>query len=152
MNSLLDTLTYPPFAQNPPAKVDGKIVGLVVAILSAIGLLFGLGGIVAVLGVGAVAAAAGVSYIVPLALLGLLVALVAYVLSLMGGWQMYQGKTQGKRLVVAGLALSFLGQLVYGIGSTLGNVIVALIILAAIYYVVVISRLPGEQTVTPRSS
>jgi hypothetical protein len=148
MSSLLDTLAYPPFAANPPAKVDGKIVGLVAAILSALGLLFGLLALLAVLTLGPVATAAGVHYVVWLALIGLLVALVAGVMTLLGGWQMYQANAAGKRLLVGGLALSFLGNLVYGLGSSLGGVLFTLLVTAAIYYVVVISRVPGEQAPT----
>jgi hypothetical protein len=148
MASFLDTLTYPSFAANPPSKVDGKIVGLVCAILSAVGVLFGLLGLIAVLGLGAVAAATRAYGIPALAVIGLLVALVAGVMTLMGGWQMYKGNAAGKRLVVLGLAISFIGNLVYGLGSSLGNVLFTLIVTAAIYYVVVISRVPGEQAPT----
>jgi len=74
----LDTLVNPPFANDPPVKVnlDAKVVGLVVAILAGLGALFGLLALLAVLGLGA--AFAGVFF---LAFIGLLVGVVGDVRS-----------------------------------------------------------------------
>ena len=74
----LDTLVNPPFANDPPVKVnfDAKVVGLVVAILAAIGALFSLLALLGLLGASAVAGSgfAGIFFI---ALIGVLVNLVA---------------------------------------------------------------------------
>ena len=151
----LNTLVHPPFAQNPPVKlnIDAKILGIIIAVLSALAILFGLGGLLAVLGLGALLAPAGAAGWLPLAFIGLVVVLISDVISLMGGWQMYQGNAAGKRLVIYGLAIAFLGEIVYGIGYvSLGGVILPIIVIAIIYYLVVISRVPGEQAVPPTTS
>jgi hypothetical protein len=54
---------------------------------------------------------------------------------------MYNGNVEGKRLVIYSLAISFVAQIVTGIGfAQLGNVILSLVVIAVIYYLVVISR------------
>jgi hypothetical protein len=137
----LDTLVNPPFANDPPVKlnVDAKVVGLVVAILAAIGGLLSLFGLLGLLGVGAVFGG-----IFALALIGIAANLVADVMMAIGGWQMYQGNESGKRLVIYGLAIAFLAQIVLALGYTAGSAILQLIVLAIIYYVVVVSRFPGQ--------
>jgi len=135
----LDTLVNPPFANDPPVKVnlDAKVVGLVVAILAALGALLSLLALLALLGAGAVAGSTfgGIFFI---ALIGVLVTLVADVMAAIGGWQMYQGSESGKRLAIYGLALAFVAQ----IGSAGG--ILGLILLAIVYYAIVVSRYPGQ--------
>ncbi len=140
----LDTLVNPPFANDPPVKlnVDAKVVGLVVAILAAIGGLLSLFGLLGILGVGAALTAFG--GIFALALIGIAANLVADVMMAMGGWQMYQGAESGKRLVIYGLAIAFLAQIVLALGYTAGSAILQLIVLGIIYYVVVVSRFPGQ--------
>ncbi len=149
----LNTLVNPPFAQDPPIKlnVDAKILGAVVALLSVLGILLGLGALPALLGVGAfLAPFAG---FVQLIFIGVIVGLVANVMSLIGGWQMYQGKVGGKRLVVYGLAVWFLGEILSGIGFfSVGNVILPILVIAIVYYLVVISRFPGEQSLPPKTT
>jgi hypothetical protein len=73
----LDTLVNPPFANNPPVKLnlDAKVVGLVVAILGGLGALFAFLGLLGLLGVGAALSAfAGIFF---LALIGVILNLVA---------------------------------------------------------------------------
>src|SRR2546428_1242227 len=105
----LDTLVTPPFANDPPVKVnfDSKVVGLVVAILAGLGALLSLLALLGLLGASAVAgsAFAGIFF---LALIGVLVNLVADVMAAIGGWQMYQGNASGQRLAVYGSAPGFL--------------------------------------------
>lgn len=144
----LDTLVNPPFANDPPVKVnlDAKVVGLVVAILAAIGVLFGLLAVIGLLGVGAaVAAFAGIFF---LAIIGVIVNLVADVMILMGGWRMYQGNEAGKRLVIYGLAISFVAEVILLIGYSAGSAILQLLVLAVLYYAVVVSRYPGQANST----
>jgi len=137
----LDTLVNPPFANDPPVKVnfDAKVVGLVVAILAGIGALFSLLALLGLLGANAVAgtAFAGIFFI---ALIGVLVNLVAEVMAAIGGWQMYQGNENGKRLAIYGLALAFVAQIVQMIGFASAGGIVGLILLAIVYYAIVVSR------------
>jgi uncharacterized membrane protein YfcA len=126
----LNTLVNPPFAQDPPVKlnIDARLLGLVVAIISALGALFA---VLALLIIGTH----------PLALIGSLVAIVGGVLAAVGGWRMYRGNMEGKRLVIYSLALSFISAIVTGIGyAKLGNAILSLCVTAVIYYLVVISR------------
>ena len=137
----LDTLVNPPFANDPPVKVnfDAKVVGLVVAILAGIGGLFALLALLGLLGLGATFAG-----IFLLAIIGILVSLVGDVMAAMGGWQMYQGNASGKRLAIYGLALTFLAEIILMIGFSAGSAILQLILLAVLYYAVVVSRYPGQ--------
>lgn len=151
----LNTLVNPPFAKDPPVKVDidAKILGIVVAILSGLGILFGLGLLIGLMGIGAVLARYGFGGFLPLAYLGALVILAADIMSLMGGWRMYQGDREGKRLVIYGLAIGFVGQIIYGLGyASIGSVILPLVVLAIVYYLVVVSRFPGEAPTPPTTS
>ena len=61
-----------------------------------------------------------------------------------GGWQMYQGNESGKRLAIYGLALAFLAQLVQMIGFGSAGGILSLILLAILYYAIVVSRYPSQ--------
>jgi hypothetical protein len=80
-----------------------------------------------------------------------LVNLVADVMAAIGGWQMYQGNESGKRLAIYGLALAFVAQLIQiiGFGSAAG--ILGLILLAIVYYAIVVSRYPGQAPSASRS-
>jgi hypothetical protein len=137
----LDTLVNPPFANDPPVKVnlDAKVVGLVVAILAGIGALFALFALLGLLGLGA--AFAGIFF---LAIIGVLISLVSDVMCVIGGWQMYQGNASGKRLAIYGLALTFVAEIILMIGLSAGSSILQLILLAVLYYAVVVSRYPGQ--------
>src|SRR2546427_8825384 len=141
----LDTLVNPPFANDPPVKVnfDSKVVGLVVAILAGLGALLSLLALLGLLGASAVAGSTfgGIFFI---ALIGVLVTLVADVMAAIGGWQMYQGNESGKRLAIYGLALAFLAQLVQMIGYGSAGGILGLILLAIGYYAVLGSPYPGQ--------
>jgi hypothetical protein len=149
----LDTLLHPPFENDPPVKlnISAKIIGLIAAIFAAIGFLIYLVAIPGVLLIGTATTFLGVATgvvhpgILILALLGLLIGLVADLLTLVGGYRMYQENPAGKKLVIYGLAVSTVASLVYDIGSaTLFGFIWTLIINGIIYYIVVISRFPGE--------
>jgi hypothetical protein len=143
--STLDTLVNPPFANDPPVKVnlDAKVVGLVVAILAGLGALLGLLALLALLGASATAATTfGGIYIV--ALIGVVVNLVADVMAALGGWQMYQGQESGKRLAIYGLAIAFVAEIIQMIGFGSASGIIPLIILALFYYAIVVSRYPTK--------
>ena len=73
-----------------------------------------------------------------------LAGLVADVMSLLGGWQMYQGIADGKRLVIYGLAIGFVAQIVSALGyASIGSLILPILVILVVYYLVVISRFPG---------
>jgi hypothetical protein len=149
--SALDTLVNPPFANDPPVKLnlDAKVVGLVVAILAGIGALFALLGLLALLGASAAATAfAGIFFI---AFIGVLVSGVADVIALVGGWQMYKGNESGKRLAIYGLAIAFVAEVIWMVGFASGSGILQLILLALLYYAVVVSRFPGQAPSTSAS-
>jgi hypothetical protein len=140
----LDTLVNPPFAKNPPVKLnlDAKMVGLVVAILGGLGALFAFLGLLGLLGLGAALSAfAGIFF---LALIGVILNLVADVMAAIGGWQMYQGNESGKRLAVYGLAIAFVAEIIQMIGFSSTSAIVPLILLALVYYAIVVSRYPAK--------
>jgi hypothetical protein len=148
-------LLNPPFADDPPIKlnVNAKILGIVIAVLSALGILALLGALTALLGLGVLFASLGFAGILPMAFLGILVGAAADVASLVGGWRMYQGNADGKRLVIYALAIGFLGQIVTGFGyASFGNVILPVIVILVVYYLVVISRFPGATPQPPPPS
>ncbi|HVS04866.1 MAG TPA: hypothetical protein VHK65_01700 [Candidatus Dormibacteraeota bacterium] len=140
----LDTLVNPPFAKNPPVKLnlDAKVVGLVVAILGGLGALFVFLALLGLLGFGAALSAfVGVFF---LALIGVILNLVADVMAAIGGWQMYQGNESGKRLAIYGLAIAFVAEIIQMIGFSSTSAIVPLILLALVYYAIVVSRYPAK--------
>lgn len=150
-------LLEPSFAANPPVKlnVPAKTLGLVLAILGAIGVVFGLLGILALLGLSAaVVAFAGIFV---LAIIGMIVGWIGTILSAWGGYQMYQEKREGKAMVIYGLALNVIGSLISTLGGSggLSGWLIGALISFAIYYLVIISRFPGDPqlvaTPTPKS-
>jgi hypothetical protein len=156
---MANTLLDPPFAANPPVKlnVNAKILGLVLGILALIAALFvGLiGGLLSIFSL----AAGGFG---GLWLIGTLIALVGYIMSTIAGFQMYGGNRAGKNLMIYGLLVLFAGAVVgaigrivaysgiigFGAGYALGGAIVGLIldviIYGILYYLVVVSRFPGD--------
>ena len=115
-----DPLLDPPFAKDPPVKlnVPAKTFGLVCAILGGIGALFGLFAIFGLLGLSAIAASVGAfAGIFWLAVLGAIITEVGTILAAWGGYQMYQGRRDGKRLLVYGLIVNVVGSLLNSLGS-----------------------------------
>jgi hypothetical protein len=149
MNSL-DTLLDPPFAKDPPVKLDipAKTLGLVYAILAGISTFFG---VIGVLGVSALTAVANTG---ALFLVGTVINVVGSALVAWGGYKMYQGVRDGKRFVVYGLVASAVGSLIAALGNLgLAGWIVNAVILFVLYYLVIISRFEGEPklvTTAPR--
>lgn len=136
----MDMLLNPPFAKDPPVKLDipAKTLGLVYAILGGIGTLFGLLGLTALIALSAVVGGG-------MLVIGTLVGLIGTALAAWGGYRMYQEDRDGKRLVIYGLVLNAGGSLIaalsnYGLGSWILNALVTFIL----YYLVVISRFEGE--------
>jgi len=140
---MLDQLLDPPFAKTATFHANAKTVGLVLAILGAIGLLFGLLALPVVL---------ALAVFVPLILLGLIASLAGAALTAYGGYQMYREDRGGKRLVIYGLVVYLVG-IVLGIlnGSIIGQ-IVPLIVLGAVYYIVVTSRFTADTPVTTKET
>jgi len=156
---MANTLLDPPFAADPPVKlnVNAKILGLVLGILALLAAVFlGLiGGLISVIGL----AAGGFGGIW---LIGSLVSLVGYIMSAIAGYQMYQGDRGGKRLMIYGLAVVFIGAIVgaigriiaysgilgfgagYAVGGAIFDIIFGIIFFGIPYYLVVISRFPGD--------
>ncbi|HYA00560.1 MAG TPA: hypothetical protein VEK76_09445 [Candidatus Binatia bacterium] len=147
-----NVLVRPPFAANPPVKlnVDAKILGLVIAILALVAALLTLfaGGLLSLIGF-----AGGFA---PIWLLGVLVALVAEVMAAVGGFQMFNGNRRGRNLVIYSLAIAaggavlaavgqiiaYSGLILYSSAGPIVGLIIDLIIYGVLYYLVVISRFP----------
>src|SRR5487761_1326725 len=98
----MSALTNPPFAANPPVKmnVNAKTLGLVLLILGAIGILLGLFGLL-----GLFAFCGNYGYLTScslpiLWLLGSLIGLAGAVLGAIGAYRMYQLNPQGKEWVI----------------------------------------------------
>src|ERR1700687_2993451 len=122
----MDQLLDPPFAKDPPVKLDipAKTLGLVYAVLGGIGAVFGLLGLLGIT---------------------LRATLVGTPLAAWGGYRMYQNDHDGKRLVIYGLVLNGLGSLVSALSyGGLGGWIVNAAIIFVLYYLVIISRFEGE--------
>ncbi|HUY98354.1 MAG TPA: hypothetical protein VMW47_12180 [Verrucomicrobiae bacterium] len=146
------TLLNPPFAQDPPLKlsVNARTLGLVIAVLAGLGVLVEVVGLLGVLSLGVAYAASGFAGIAFVAIVGLVLDLAAAVLSLTGGWRMSQGQASGKPLVIYGLAIGFAGEIVVGVGyESLGNALVGMVVLFAIYYLVIVSRFPAPGGAPP---
>ncbi|HKY52022.1 MAG TPA: hypothetical protein VJP45_12265 [Candidatus Limnocylindria bacterium] len=136
----MDALLDPPFAKDPPLKLDipAKTLGLVLAILGGIGTVLG---VLALIGVGAFAAAIGGG----LLFIGTLVQLVGTALGAWGAYRMYQEDRGGKRLVIYSLVINAVGGLISVLAGTgLGGWIVNTLLAVGIYYLVIISRFEGE--------
>lgn len=160
-------LVKPPFASDPPLKVNvpAKTYGLVLGILAVIGAVFALIVAIAAFTFTSIvnsnaicgsalyqgsAACQAVGH-ASIAGLGELIVLVAMILGAIGGFQMSQGKHQGRSLLAYSLLLALVGQLLYailwGFGYYIPGFIISLIIYAVIYYFLVISRFPDEPPV-----
>lgn len=140
----MDVLLDPPFAKDPPVKLDipAKTLGLVCAILAGISTFFG---VIGLLGVSALTAVAGTP---ALFFVGTLINVIGSALVAWGGYKMYQGDRDGKRLAIYGLVASAVGSLIAALGNLgLAGWIVNAAILFAIYYLVVISRFEGDPKV-----
>jgi hypothetical protein len=138
----MDVLLNPPFAKNPPIKMNipAKTLGLVYAILGGIGVCLGLLGL---LSIGTVAALAGIAgAFLGLLVLGTLISLVGTALAAWGGYRMYREEPAGKKLVVYGLLISFVGGVVSS--RDIGGLIINAVFLFILYYLVIISRFEGE--------
>lgn len=143
---MLDKLLAPPFAADPPVKlnVPAKTLGLILAILGAIGAFFGVFGVLTFLGLSALATAYGGIFI--LAAVGLIVSEIGTIIGAWGGYQMYQEKREGKKWAIYGVVLSALGGLIAAVGGSggLAGWLFSALVSFAIYYLIVISRFPGE--------
>ena len=136
----MDVLLDPPFAKDPPVKLDipAKTLGLILAILGGIGAVLGLLGLI---GVSAFAPAIGGGLLV----IATLVTLVGTAMTAWGGYQMYQEDRRGKRMVIYGLVVNTVGGLISVLAGTgLSGWIVNTLIDVVIYYLVVISRYEDE--------
>jgi hypothetical protein len=160
---MANILIDPPFAANPPVKVNvpAKTLGLVLLILGAIGIIFGLLALFTTFGVCTVAGVSigGCGFPI-LWLLGALIGLIGVCVGTLGAYQMYQLNRDGKRLVIYGLALGLLGAIVtligniifysglsvlgVGYGGAIFGLIIDVIVYGIVWYLVIISRWPGD--------
>jgi hypothetical protein len=137
----MDELLSPSFMKDPPVKLDipAKTLGLVCAILAGISTVFG---VIGLLGVSALATVAGAG---ALFLVGSVINVIGSALVAWGGYKMYQGDRDGKRLAIYGLVANAVGSLIVAVGSGgLVGWIFNLAILFIIYYLIVISRFEGD--------
>lgn len=151
---MANILTDPPFAADPPIKLNipAKTVGLVAAILGIIGLVvFGLFGLIAAFALTTLSVAcsglAGCNAggIFFLALIGVIATAVGALLYMIGGFQMYGLNRSGKALVIYGLAVGLIGGLLETIGGLgAGSLIFDILWFVVGWYIVVISRWPGD--------
>ena len=145
-----ETLLDPPFAKDPPVKlnISAKTLGLICAILAALAVVVGIPVALALLAAGGI-----LGGIFILAALGAVVSLVAEIIIAWGGYQMYELKREGKKTVIYGLLAFAVGSVLSGIGglsaSSFTSLIVGLGITFVLYYLVVISRFPDEAPLVP---
>ena len=129
---MANILTDPPFAADPPIKlnVPAKTLGLVIGILAIIAILLDLIALPVVFALNNVVNSANTlcqelngtncggttSGIFGLALIGVIIGLVGAILYAFGGFRMYQGNRQGKDLVIYGLVVSLVGGILGVVG------------------------------------
>lgn len=158
---MANVLTDPPFAADPPLKfnVNAKILGLVIGILAIIGLVISLIALPVVFAlnsevnsinqfcnsIGSSNCGASTNGIFALALIGVIISIVGDALYAVGGFQMYNMNRAGKAKVIYGIAINVVGGILQIVGyGGIGGFIFSLIVALIIYYLVVISRFPGE--------
>jgi hypothetical protein len=152
---MANILTDPPFAADPPIKVNvpAKTLGLIAGILGVIGILFGLLALPAIFALNNACSelnGLGITTscntgIFGIALIGVLVAFVGAILYAFGGFRMYQLNRSGKDLVIYGLIVSLVGGILEIVGyGGVGDFVFDVIIAVVLYYLVVISRWPGD--------
>ena len=151
---MLETLLAPPFAADPPIKlnVPAKTLGLILAILGAISAFFGILGVFALLGLSAIVVA--YSGIFLLAVIGVIVGEIGSIVGAWGAYRMYKEDRDGKRLAIYGVLLNVVGSLIAavgGSGSLIGWIFGALISFV-VYYLIVISRFPAELPVVAKTA
>ena len=145
MDSLLASLLDPPFAKDPPVKLNipAKTLGLVYAILGGISAVLGFFGVIALFGLSAITAVAGVGSVFILILIGGVIGEIGTIFTALGGYKMYQGDQGGKKTAIYGLAINVVGGLVSSIGSYGAGIpgwIFGTAITFVLYYLVIICR------------
>ena len=150
MDAYLNQLLDPPFAKDPPVKLDipAKTLGLIYAVLGGIAALFGLFALVALFGLNNVATLTGFSGVWILLVIGSLVSEAGTALAAWGGYRMYQEDRGGKKPVVLGLAITVVGGLVSALGAFGGGLpgwILSTAVTFVLYYLVIISRFSEEK-------
>lgn len=157
--SAFDFLIHPTFfdRDNPPLKVNvsAKTMGLIAAILGVLFLLFALALLPVIFAIGTMTTVLGVAIgephpgILPIALLGMVIAILTDILWIVGGWKLYKEDAEGRDMLIVALAVNVIASLVLDIGlAQPTSVIWTLIWNAIIYYFVAISRLPQEGKLT----
>lgn len=164
----MNRLTDPPFADNPPLKVnvDSRVLGLVIGILSLVaGLAWLLVSIAGLWVVGSVNpycssfAQAGASCgnnagIFALGLIGFLLVVAGYLLAAVGGFRMFAMVREAKSQAIYGLLLGVVGGLIatIGYGGFLSVLIFDVVLAVVVYYLIVVSRFPDEEPLLPFES
>jgi hypothetical protein len=160
---MANILTDPPFAADPPIKlnVPAKTLGLVIGILGAIGVILGLIALPAIFALTSAVSNAGAfcqsigancgnTGIFGIALIGVIIGFIGSILYAFGGFKMYQLDRSGKNLVIYGLLVGLVGGILEIVGyGGIGSFIFSLIIAVVVYYLVVISRWPGDAPLVP---
>jgi hypothetical protein len=152
MRSYLNALTDPPFAADPPIKlnINGRVLGFVVGVGA---LLLGSMSVVSLFGVFGFCRNLSLDCSFPiLGLVGFVSVLSGYALCVVGGFSMYGLSNEGKARAIYGLLLIAFGDLVGLIGYSgygLGWFIIHLLFALVVYYLIVISRFPGQAPLVP---
>lgn len=142
-----NALVRPAFRENPPIKanISARTYGIVIMIIAALGTLFTLLLLPAIFSLNDLCNLVGGCRGQAIPILGVIIGAAALIITFVGGLYMYQGKPNGRALVVYGLLLSVIGELLYAITwGSFGSFIFDLIIAAIAYYFAVIARDPGE--------
>ncbi len=130
----LDIFVDPPFAKDLPIKLGAKPIGILLVVLAAVTGVLDLINLFS-------------TYVFAIAEFGLILALIAEVMVVIGGWRMYRGEVRGKPLVIYGLALAFVAEVVYaiGFGFAFGDDVVRFIVIALLYCIVAVSQYPAQR-------
>lgn len=146
--SFLDFLVEPGFIDRsaPPLglRISAKVMGWIALVLTVVLLLALLG-----VGIGSMTQIGkpGHAGIFAVALIGFVLLAGSHVVMLVGAWQMIQGAHGGRRVLLQWLILSVVFSLIYNIGlANVAQFLVQLLVRAVLYFFVVISRFPDENS------
>jgi hypothetical protein len=139
-----ETLLRPPFAENPPFKVDvdEKMAGAIAAVAAAVGLAGGAQALIFYLGIASVYAQFLGTGGTTLAIIVVLVEGIAEAMVVYGGFRMFQGQRSGREIAVYGLAIDLVAHLIptYDYSPVGVGALVSYVVIVAVYYLLVVSR------------
>ena len=145
-----NALVNPPLARKPTKmKVNASIYGLVIAILTGVGLLLSLLSLFALSSVCNLNAVSVCGFPV-LSLVGEFTVVAGMILCVVGGLRLYKFQARGRAIIVYGFLLGVVGGIIYSLGyptlpgggATPFGIVISIALYAVLYYYLMIARFP----------